>query len=198
MELLAAKLFLASLLFASSIIQYGRYLLQRAAKIILPVSALIIFGVVFYYIRQQFFLWHDGEFTKVFVPPYAPTGIGYFLFGYVLPRFLAPYLISLCVAGVFLLLAVFFNRKYGERFFHKEEPYLAAVAIFLVGYPGLIYYLILLCAVFLIFHVSCLMFRAYRGRRLSLYYFWLPLAVIVILMERYAISYLPLFVQFKV
>src|SRR3989338_8892664 len=91
---------------------------------------LFIIGWYGYLTYSQYLLWRSGPPTIFFLPPYR--GIGY-LFGYHLTRFLLYYIVSLIAGGGLILLARYGNKKFGERFFRSEEPYLGALAIFILG-----------------------------------------------------------------
>jgi len=103
------------------------------------------------------------------------SGLKWF-FGYVQTHYWNDYLISFPVAVLFVLLGNFFNKKYHERFFEHNEIYLAALGILLVGYPGFLFYLFLVLFAPLI---ASLLFVK-RGERLALYYFWIPIALILV------------------
>ena len=113
MTLFAVKLILALILLGSSIFKNGRSLLWRAHKFLIPVSAVLISVFVFSEIRHQFFIWYGNEFTKSFVPPFSPTGVNYFLFGWTVPRILSPHiLLSLPAAYLLLFAAKRLHKKY--------------------------------------------------------------------------------------
>lgn len=103
-------------------------------------------------------------------------------FSYVRMNIFGHYLTALLSALGFLIGANLLNKKCNERFFEKEEPYLGALAIFLIGYPGWIFYLGILTLIYLINHLV-LMFKktASFSSRLPIYYFWIPVAILVIL-----------------
>ena len=135
-----------------------------------------------YQIKNQYLIWQKEEATKFLIPPYQP--INYFLF-YSFGRIIFPFLISAVIALVFLFLSQHFNRRFEERFFYPEEPYLASTAILIVGHPLLIIYLasILITALLgtLITHHSSL------STRFSLYYLWIPLAIFSIIIGKLAV-----------
>lgn len=101
--------------------------------------------------------------------------------GYTRLHFWNEYLLSLPVAVLFALIALYFNKRYHERFFENEELYLIALGILLVGYPGFIFYIPL---VLLISIVTSLIFVR-RGGRLPLYHFWAPVAAAALLIAHF-------------
>lgn len=140
-----------------------------------------IFSASLYWAWNQYQLWKASELSKFFLPPYQ--GIDYYIF-YVGQRIFAPWIISLVVAVVISRVAEFFNRKYGERFFESEEIPLMALGIFLTGYPGFLFYLILIFIGGIL--LSTFYFLLSRGRA-PLYYFWLPMAISAILIKNWLI-----------
>ena len=142
------------------------------------VSWIVIFGLLFFQSWQQYQVWSQNELSKFLLPPYQP--IAYFL-GYSFTHFFKNYLISLVIALLFLSAAVFLNKKFPEKFFEKEEPYLGAIAIFLVGHPLWIYYLI---AILIIGLFGTLFFQFKWRARFPFYHFWLPLAISVLIIGK--------------
>ncbi len=141
----------------------------------------IIFPFLYYiYLTiAQYFMWKsEGGLGKFFLPPYV--GISYVI-GYHFIRFYLYYLISAAVGILFLLAAVYLNKKFGRRFFEDEEPYLGAGAISLVGYPGFFFYLIALLSGQLVLTAGRYLLTR-KSERVPFYYLWLPAGVFVILL----------------
>ena len=126
--------------------------------------------------RSQFLLWQKSSPASYLIPPYQD--ISYFL-NYSFYVFFAKPIIALLAALIFLGLAKFFNKKFQERFFEPEEPYFGAIAMFLIGYPGLIFYLIIVL-------MSGLAGTLITRRRFSAYYLWLPVAIFVIMIQKWS------------
>ena len=126
--------------------------------------------------RSQFLLWQKSSPASYLIPPYQD--ISYFL-NYSFYVFFAKPIIALLAALIFLGLAKFFNKKFQERFFEPEEPYFGALAMFLIGYPGLIFYLIIVLA-------SGLAGALITRRRFSAYYLWFPVAIFVIMIQKWS------------
>jgi len=159
---------------------------------------LLLAAALFWASRQQFLLWQNNEISKFLIPPYAP--INYFVY-YTFTRLWLPYLVSGVAGLVGLWVAVFFNRKYGGRFFYDEEPYYPALGLFLTDHPGWILYLILSLAVYLVLVIACPPKPREAGRRwgywilkketqrVSFYYLWLPLAAITIPLDAWLLKF---------
>lgn len=142
-------------------------------------------GAVLYYgylVYNQYFIWFIGGPPTIYLlPPYESIG---YVFSYHFIRFGLGYSISLLAAVLFLAAAVWHNRRHQEKFFEKEEPYLGALAIFLAGTPGGLFYFGGLIFVYFIFHLGLgLVRRPEKEFRLPLYWLWLPLAILVIMKE---------------
>ncbi len=153
-------------------------------KLIFIISVIAVFSLLIYYSYQQYVAWAGAEPSKFLLPPYQ--SIDYFI-KYVGGRFFAPYLISLIAAILFLFAANRLNKKYNERFFHPEEPYLGALAIFVIGHPGWLFYFAGLIIFYLLFSIFYFLFSK-RNQRISLYWWWLPMAIFVIIINKWLIE----------
>jgi hypothetical protein len=161
--------------------------------ILIFIAAIIcVFGFASYQSGQQYLLWKNDEMGKLLLPPYQD--IDYLIF-YARTRFFNPYLLSLFFGIAFLWAAKILNKKYQERFFEPIEPYLLATAIFLVGHPTWLFYLIFLIGLYLFIHFINSLFNWKLeignwkfGRRLPLYYLWLSTAILIILISRWVME----------
>lgn len=151
-----------------------------AKRIFIGAIALVFIFLVFQSFRQ-YEAWHQNSIAKHLLPPYQNWN--YFIF-YVFTRFFAPYVFSLAAAALFLAAAKFLNKKGKENFFHPEEYWLGASAIFLTGHPGWIFYLVFLILAYLSVHL-CSFFVIRKSDRLSLYWLWIPVAIFVIIIGEY-------------
>jgi hypothetical protein len=144
-------------------------------------SAAIIFGTLAWWSSLQYELWQFGGFTKFFLPPYR--GLEYFWLT-VGKRLWAPWLIALG-GGILARMALFTaNRKVGERFFEPTEPLMAGLSMFLVGYPGVLFYIIGMLASGL---ALSFFYTATRRGRAPLYFLWFPVALFVILITQFVL-----------
>lgn len=170
--------------------------LVRIYEYIFLIVIVLIFILLFYQSWQQYQFWSRDEVSQFLLPPYQ--SINYFIF-YAIARFFAPYLISLAVAILFLFSAKALNKKYQERFFKPEEPYFGAIAIFLTGHPGWLFYLVILIFIYLVLHLSLVIgqLSIVKGNRISLYYLWLPTGIFVIIIQRW-LELLPLWSLLKI
>ena len=143
-------------------------------------SAILIFAYYFYLVYAQYLAWKNGGgISKFLVPPYKSIS---YVFGYHLTRFLMYYLIAFVIAFLLMFLMARLNKKYGGRFFEAEEPYWGALSVLLLGNPAWnyawIYYIAALLAV-LLFSSIVISYWLKKRERVSLYWLWLPVAILV-------------------
>lgn len=152
---------------------------------IFSISAILFLASYVSYL--QYGIWQNNDFSKLFLPPHQ--SLSYFLF-YSLTRFFAPYIISLAFSLLLVFLLKKINKKYNNQFFYDEEIYFGAMAVFLTGYPNFIFYLIAMLLMGVIL-------TALKKGRISLYYFWLPAAIFVIMISKWLTSF-PLWQALKI
>ena len=80
------------------------------------------------------------------------------------------------------------EQKYEERFFEPEELWFGALAIFLVGHPGWLFYFTSLILIYFLIHIFSFLISHFSSFRISLYYLWLPLAIFVILINKWLVE----------
>ncbi|MDO8429741.1 MAG: hypothetical protein Q7S73_00025 [bacterium] len=150
-------------------------------KLVFWISVIFIFSYAFYLSWDQYQLWKNDDIGKLLLPPYQ--NFDYIIF-YARTRFFNPYILSLFFSLLFFWSAKSFNKKYEERFFEESETYIFATALFLVGHPNWLFYLILLLLTsVLLSAIHSIYFEP--KKRLSLYYLWLPVAISTILISRW-------------
>lgn len=141
------------------------------------VSVLAILNIQTYWSVIQYRTWESNPLSQYFLPPHQD--ISYFL-GYVGARFFGPWILAFVASLFFSWVARFFNKKFNERFFEKEEIELIALGTFLTGWPGFLFYL----GVILIFGTLISIFYQILAKgRLPLYYFWMPFAISAIIIK---------------
>lgn len=166
-----------------------RDLTLKAARTIFFVSLAAILGYLSYYTYLQYQAFNSGllRFTLG-----TQEGLLWFV-GYVRLHFWDQYGVALLAAFLIVLIAEYFNKKKGGIFMEPEEFYLAALGIFLVGYPGFFFYIIL---VLLASAVASAIFLK-KGERLPLYYFWIPTAIAVLIAIQLLGQYQPWWTSFR-
>jgi len=157
---------------------------QKRLRLVFIAAVFLVSAYFVYLVAAQYSMWsRDGSLGKYLVPPYK--GIGYVV-QYCFIRFGVYYAISLASALVFLFSAQKLNAKFGKRFFEPEEPYLGALAVFLLGNPAWrwawIWYIgAMLVIATLVTSYHFLITK--ENRRFSLYRLWLPAALLVIIIN---------------
>jgi len=165
-------------------LRLGRSFLARHIDSIFYGTVGLVFTFWIYKSIILYLFWLGNEFGKLYLPPYQ--GLNYY-FITILSRFFAPYIISFFIALLFLYVIRWYNRKYENRFFEKEEYYLAALSVFLVSHPGWILYLFVLFGSYLVFQLFSQIVPKLRGQRIPLYHFWVLSGVFVILITEYVL-----------
>lgn len=165
---------LTAVIFLSS---FRQPFLKRHIKRIFLYSAGLTFAYLIYITFLQFRAFYEDLLSTIL----GTWGGLIWFFGYVRLHFWNTYLISLPIALLFALIAYYFNRKYKERFFEREEPFMAALGILLVGYPAFFFYIVL---VLILPSIASVIFMK-RGERMPLYYFWIPTALVVLLVVHF-------------
>jgi hypothetical protein len=136
------------------------------------ISFLIIFAFFLSFIN--YFAWKNNDVSQRLLPPYASIA-------YVLHYSWQHYFFAPIVTIIFALIVFWgiksLNKKFNNTFFYDEEPYLAALGILATGWPNCLIYL---CSV--LFLGVTAHFIIQKGR-LPLLYFWLPCALLVLLLS---------------
>lgn len=138
------------------------------------ISTLVILFELIILSYLQYIAWQGDAVMKYSLPPYE--NLNFFII-YISGRFLAPYVLSLIAAILFVFISKYLNKKYSERFFYDQEYWLAALAIFLSGYPGFLFLFVVVILIILIGSVIT------KGR-FSSYYIWIPTAIFAILIQK--------------
>ncbi len=150
---------------------------------IFPVFVLII---NIYFISRGFFLsflqykaWQTSKFSKYLLPPFQK--INYFL-GYAFYHFFEPYLFNLAFTIIFFLFILTLNKYSKNRFFEKNEIWIATLGSLICLWPTNLFWLILSLTIGIIIHIINFIKNEKNGEKfVSLYYVWLPLSIFVII-----------------
>jgi len=168
---------LFAILLVVEILQLQRpTLLKKSASRLFLYSAGAIFLYLIYIAFLQFKAFQSGPLGLIIG---SKEGFLWFL-NYSRLHHWNEYLVSLPIAILFALIARFFNNKYNERYFHKEELYLIALVILLIGYPGFLFYIPAMLIIPAV--ISAIFIK--RGERLPLYHLWIPVAIATFLFVR--------------
>ncbi len=148
-------------------------------------SLFILACILAYMSREQFLAWQGNELSRYLVPPYRDWG--YFI-GYAYRHLWAPYVVSACAGAAIACAAAYANRRRGGIFFEAEEPYFIAFAVFIIGHPGWVAYLLVVLAAYLFVSVGRLLMSR-KAERVPFYRFWLPCAVLAFAVRAYLVRY---------
>lgn len=171
---IVALVFAAVLLYA----QHRRPLLLSHTKIIASTAILLVFLSLLYRSYLQWEVFSAGPPSSFLLPPYAPWT--YFL-QYCWSWFWSQYLLALCGAALLFTSIALAPANWRMDRFETHEPLLLAMGLFLVGHPYWIFYF----SGVLLLYLAYTALRAWRAptrQRVSFYRFWLPGALIVILL----------------
>lgn len=147
---------------------------------------LFILGHYFFSVFLQYDAWKIASPPARFlVPPYRSIE---YVFSFVFFRSLFYYIFSAIGAAAVFYVLRYMNKKRGDVFFEDDELLYACLAIFLLGFSGWNYLWVWYgVGIFVItFLASILNPRIRRGEdRFSMYFLWLPLAIIGILIMEF-------------
>lgn len=163
---------------------------ERWPAFLFLISLAFVVGYYFFLTYAQYVSWKGNQFSAYFLPPFRSVS---YLFSYHLVRFLMYYGVSLLAGAAAFLLAGWANKKFGGRFFEVEEPWLAWLAIFLLGnrawFSGWawVFYIILLFGGYVLIHISFLAAATMRNGKFSdtprvpFYWLWMTVALLIII-----------------
>lgn len=166
---------------------FGRNIKGRLGTIFFLIYFAAIVFVFFSYLfitYLQYISWAGSSgVTKYFLPPYRDLS---YLFRFHFVRFLVYYIISFLASLSFLILALTANKRFGGKFFEKEEPFIASLAVFLLGDKewGFVwfYYIISILVFYFALHLY-FRFKGFKNERVSMYWLWLPLSLSIIILR---------------
>ena len=143
----------------------------------------------------NYWLWSQQLITQWLLPPHSP--ISYFL-KYSWQHYWFESLMTIFLAFIVFWGIYLFNRKFEENLFYNEERYLAGLGILVTGWPSCLVFLSLVLVSGIIFHLFNILFFFIKQKywirtqfeknklkfdqlRLSLLYFWIPSALLILL-----------------
>jgi len=155
-----------------------KLLRENSLKLITYIfSGAIIFQSIFSTILN-WWLWSQQGITQRFLPPYS--SINYVL-GYSWQHYWFESIVTIFTAIAVSFAISFLNKRFENCLFYDEEKYLAALGILAVGWPNCLIFLSLVLFLGVLFHLISLFFNK-ESERLSLLYFWLPCALLILLL----------------
>ena len=153
----------------------------------------IVKGLIFTYLTYR--LWQKSPISHFLLPPY--NNYSYF-FNYSSFHFFKNYYFSLIFFAFVFILMFFLNKLSKGRFFEKNEVWIAGIGIFLTQWPiNLVWFFSVIACGILLHLLYILRTRKLKKVFVSLYYLWLPTAVIAIFLSKWIIM-LPIIKELKV
>jgi len=140
---------------------------------ILNIFIVVILLQAFLETFLNWFLWSKAELTQRLIPPYAPVT---YVIHYSWQHYLFESAVTILFAFIVFKIIALLNKKFNNTFFYDEEPYLAALGILATGWPNCLMYLSLVLFLGVISHFIV------KEKRFPLLYFWLPCALLVLLL----------------
>ncbi|MFA5392114.1 MAG: hypothetical protein WC306_00255 [Candidatus Paceibacterota bacterium] len=150
-------------------------------KRILNIFFIIILSGAFLETFLNWWMWSKTELTQRLIPPYAPVT---YVLHYSWQHYLFEPVITIIFALIIFKIIASLNKKFNNQFFYDEEPYLASLGILAISWPNC---LVFLCLVLLLGVFSHILLK---GKRFPLLYFWLPCALLVLLLNGIISKYL--------
>jgi len=172
-------LFFIIVIFFTQLIK--RPFLEKNLKKIFWIPVVAVFSLSTIFSFLQYRAWKENKLMQfVFETDGGFSGFLYNAF----MSYYAPYILSLFLAGILVLLMFIINKRSGYRFFEREEILIAFLASFLVCFPGFLFFIFGIVIAYLFTHIiSVIIKKSVRGNVIPLYYFWLPVSGSVIITE---------------
>lgn len=163
--------------------------------------------LILFALRTSFlnaWLWSQNPISSYLLPPHTPLE---YILHYSWQHYLFEPVVSILFALAIYEGIYFLNKKFENRFFYKEEKYLAALGILATAWPNCLLFLILVLFLGVISHLFRIVFSSFLQEgaserveenisrvslRLSLLYFWLPVALLILLLGGIIDKYIPI------
>jgi len=152
---------------------------EKFLKLVVRIfSGIIVFQSVFFTILN-WWLWSQQGLTQRFLPPHNPIS---YVLRYSWQHYWFESIVTIIAATIVFFGIYFLNKKFEKNLFYNEEKYLAALGILAVGWPDCLIFLCLVLFLGVILHLISFLFNKGRNR-LSLLYFWIPCALLILLLS---------------
>ena len=151
---------------------------EKFLKLVVRIfSGIIVFQSVFFTILN-WWLWSQQLISQRLLPPHSPIN---YVLRYSWQHYWFESIVTILTAITVFFAISFLNRKFENLLFYDEEKYLAALGILAVSWPNCLIFLSLVLFLGILFHLISLFLSKGRNR-LSLLYFWLPCALLILLL----------------
>ncbi len=153
-------------------------------KIFFSLVIFLLFSALFFSFLNAYY-WNKKPITQKLLPPFTPIS---YVIRYSFQYYWWEVLMTILVSGIVLYAMRTLNKKFHYIFFYQEEPYLAAIGILLTGWPNCLFFFFAVICLALILHLVILIKHLLSHRklnyfRLSFLNFWLPAALLTIIIS---------------
>jgi hypothetical protein len=119
-------------------------------------------------------IWNSSPAGKAFLPPTLPWS---YSLNYVFYHYCKRNLFTIISALILLFVVKFLNKRFEERFFYPQEPYLMSLGILWSPWPGgIVVFLGVVLITFLIIQIINIF--SFKKERISMLYLWLPCSLL--------------------
>ncbi|MBP8618059.1 MAG: hypothetical protein KBI15_02400 [Candidatus Pacebacteria bacterium] len=143
-------------------------------KIIILIITIIIAKAILFSVIN-IISWRNDPVSQYLLPPSTPV---LYTIRYLFTHYWFSILWNFIFAFIVFEGMKILNNQFAQVFFYDEEKYLASIGILLTGWPNCLVYLILVLLSGVLSHFFVMIFKK-TETRLSLLYWWLPMALIV-------------------
>ena len=173
-----------SLLILSFLFKRGSKELLRASFLIYLLAISLSIGISLFQTLLTYFSWEKNSLSHLLLPPF--TSINYF-FSYIFFHFFRPTFFNLFLSLLFLALLKIFNKIFKGRLFFEEEIYFASLGVLISPFPTnlLLIFCTFLSGIFI--SLTRKIFKR-KSEFISLYYLWLPLAILMIIFKNFILT----------
>jgi len=152
---------------------------EKFLKLIVYIfSSVIVFQSIFSTILN-WWLWSQQGITQRLLPPHSPIS---YILKYSWQHYWFESIVTIITAILVFFGIYFLNKKFEKNLFYNEEKYLAVLGILATGWPNCLVFLCLVLFLGVIWHLISL-FLLKRSERLTLLYFWIPSALLILLLN---------------
>jgi len=156
-----------------------RLLKEKFLKLILYIFSSVIICQSIFSTILNWWIWSQQLITQRLLLPH--TSIIYIL-KYSWQHYWFESVVTIFTAIIVFLGIYFLNKKFEKNLFYNEEKYLAALGILAVGWPDCLIFLCLVLFLGVVLHLISFLFNKGRSR-LPLLYFWIPCALLILLLS---------------
>ena len=156
---------------------------EKFLKSILYIFSGAIISQSIFSTTLNWWFWSQQLITQWLLPPHTPIN---YVLKYSWQHYWFESVVTIIAAVIVFFSIYLLNKKFEKNLFYNEEKYLAALGILAVGWPNCLIFLSIVLFLGVLFHLIFLCFSSKRlseSSRLSLLYFWIPCALLILLLS---------------